>query len=580
MLMKNSINILAQTLSIILLVSICLFACVFFTSTSLVFSDPVEPWSYATNFYTNSYVSLRQDHLSQMFTSLIPGFISLERPLALLIPLAIGLMMYCSLFIRATLLKIILLGLTPIVFVLYASGVDPLVLATVAWAPLCATLLYKVLHTRASWLTYTALIFSTAELAYSANSTALLASTLALLLLNIAKINRRNPITTNSVRVWSSIILFLPSIWITISLPEPSFFDMPATAHVLSHDPSNDSIYVPLVGSAPIFPIIDYRHMYSVIGPISSILLGIVGILLLIRQKVLGPWWKLVSGLLVLLTLIRCTPLLPEPITEISPLLSLSRVVPWASYYALPSILLSIAALLTGIIICSVTPVWISVLTSLSFCIVSTLVSPHHLQPLRYDSITRIAPQLAPALQSPSSAIIRNFQEDSPNLLSNLHRTEEILKNQPINIAKIGATVTIEPYPAPATIKRARRKEPQGRWSTRTGSQIGNELLKISLPKSMTIRGIELDPGRYFSDYPRGLHIVGNDCSSENFTTLTKINNWHGTLRLTPLGLPFYDVPHHVRIVFPKTHTVQCISVRQTGRASVDWSVAKIKLYR
>lgn len=578
--MKNSINILAQTLSIILLVSICLFACVFFTSTSLVFSDPVEPWSYATNFYTNSYVSLRQDHLSQMFTSLIPGLISLERPLALLVPLAIGLMMYCSLFIKANLLKKILLGLPPIAFVLYASGIDPLVLATVAWAPLCATLLYKVLHTRASWLTCTALIFSTAELAYSANSTALLASALALLLLKIATINRGNPIITNSVRVWSSIVLFLPSIWVIVSLPEPSFFDIPVTAHVLSHDPSNDSIYVPLVGPTPIFPIVDYRHTYSVIGPISSILLGIVGLLLLMRQKVLGPWWKLVIALLVLLTLIRCTPLLPEPITAISPLLSISRIVPWASYYALPSILLAMAALLTGIIICLVTPPWISVLTSLSFCVVSTLVSPHHLQPLRYDSISRKAPQLASALQSPSSAIIRNLQGDSPNLLSNLRRTEEILGNQPINIVKLGATVTIEPHPTPATIEQARRREPQGRWSTRTGSQKGNEVLKISLPKSMTIRGIDLDPGRYFSDYPRGLHIVGNDCSSENSTTLTTINNWHGALRLTPLGLPFYDVPHHVRIVFPKTHNVRCLTVKQTGRAPVDWSVAKIKLYR
>ena len=559
----------------------CTFACMFFTSTSLAVSHPLESWFYVVNLHNNSYVSLRQDHISQIINYLTSVSTLAERPLVLLLPLLVGLSGYINLVCKKSGFQLITMSLIPIALVLYTSGIDPLILATIGWSPLCALLLYRVIHTAPNWQTAVAFALTSVELASTANSTAFLALLVCLALLTIAEHATERSSHRTSRRNWALLTLFLPSAWILVTLPAPPFFDLPKTAHILSLDPSNDNVYLPMIGRAPLFPIIDYQNLYNQIAPISALLLGLSGALLLlgtIEQRAL--WKRVLLGVIVLLTILRCTPLIPDQWVAISPLISLSRIIPWASFYALPAILLGIISLFVGLALSIQSRSLIASSLTLGFGVITTLLSTNNIAPLLYQSIAEASAPLAPALLSPSATLIRRFKDNSSLLLSHLQHTEKILSQEPLNAAKIGATISIHPAPTIEALQASRRTDSQGRWSPRTGRQTGRELLTIALPRPMTITAVELDPGSYFSDYPRGLDISGGDCSSKSITHITTIRKWHGPLRITPMGLPFYDVPHNVTVVFPKEHTVTCLYVRQTGKASVDWSVTKIKLYQ
>jgi hypothetical protein len=572
------LTLLTQLVS---LVFMCVFACTFFTSTSLSLPHPLESWLYVINLHNNSYVSFRRDHLTQLLNLLTSIDTLAERPLALLIPLLVGIFSYLNLARKNTVFQRLIMSLIPVVLVLYTSGIDPIILGTLAWAPLCALLLYRFIHSAPHWKTTCALAVTSFELAYTANSTAFLAVLVCLALLTIAEHATDRRASTSSRRNWAFLTLLLPSVWMLVTLPAPPFFDLPKTAHVLHSDPSNDNIYLPIIGRAPLFPIIDYQNLYPQITPISSLLLGLSGLLLLssgIEKRAL--WRSVLLGAIVILTILWGTPLIPEQFTAITPLLSLSRIIPWASFYALPAVLLGIVSLFLGLALSIQCRSVIASSLTLGFGIAATLINPNNIAPLLYQSIVEKSASLAPALQSPSAALIRRFKADPPLLLSYLQHTEKILAQQPLNAAKLGATISIHPAPTTEALQTSRRTDPEGRWSPRTGRQTGRELLTIALPRPMTITAVELDPGHYFSDYPRGLDISGGDCSSKSITHITTITKWHGPLRITPMGLPFYDVPHNVTIVFPEEHIITCLYIRQTGKAPVDWSINKIKLYQ
>lgn len=578
--MKRFSSLVLQLVCLSLMVASVSFVWLFFTSTSLISLHPMESWLYLTNLHDNGYISWRRDHLSQFLTYLLPNSVSDERPIALLLPLLCGLFLYVRTLLRRELLPSLILAITPTLFVLYTSGINPLILGTIAWAPLCALCMYNVVHSNPHWKRTIPFILVSIELAYSANGCAPLASILTLILLIMMEKSLGRKRRNNSHWQWSVGILLMPTFWTVYKLPEPPFFDYLKTAHVLNRDPSADASFLPLIGPAPLFPLIDYTNLHTVTTTSASVLLGTCGALLLANKaKANSPVRTTLLAMITMLGIIILEPLAPAFLADIAPLRSLTRIIPWASFYALPDVLLAGIAFLTGLLVCFLISVPRAVILSIAFGLLTTIINPRHLEPLLTKTAQTKTPHLSQALRSPSATILRHHSNNLEQLSSHLIRTKEIMKSRPRNAKALGASITITPAPSKDKLALSQQTDPQERISSLSGAQSGEELLTISFPKEVDIRGIELSPGRYYSDYPRGMNVSGDNCSSSSPITITSITEWHGALKQTPSGLPYYDVPHNVTIIFPKSHRVQCLYIRQTGKAGVDWSITRINIY-
>lgn len=578
--MKRLASLVMQLFCLSTMVASVAFVWLFFTSTSLVSAHPTERWLYLTNLHDNGHISWRRDHISQLLAYLFPTAVSDERPLGLLIPLLTGLFLYVRTTLRRGVVQSLTLAFTPILFLLYVAGINPLILGAVAWAPLCALCMYNVAHSSPHWKRSVSFALVSIELAYSANGCALLASALTLTLLIMREKLLGREHRYNLHWPWSVGILLVPTLWIIGKVPEPPFFDYLKTMHVLDGDPSADASFRPLIGPSPLFPIIGYSQLQTFTTTLASALLGTCGFLLLVNKAKANTTVR--TALLVMISILGIVilePLAPEPLADIAPLRSLSRIIPWATFYALPDVLLAMLALLTGLLVCLSISMPGAILVTMTFCILATVMSPRHLQPLLTTTVEEKAPHLLGALRSPSATILHQTSKNLVKLSSHLARSTEVMNSRPRNAKTLGASITIAPTPSEERQALSRKTDPQERISTLSGAQTGEELLTIKFPKDINIRGVELGTGRYFSDYPRGIHISGDNCLSGAPTTIASIPEWHGTLRQTPSGLPYYDVPHNVTIIFPETHRVQCLYIRQTGKALVDWSITRINIY-
>jgi hypothetical protein len=143
----------------------------------------------------------------------------------------------------------------------------------------------------------------------------------------------------------------------------------------------------------------------------------------------------------------------------------------------------------------------------------------------------------------------------------------------------LGAQVEIHPAPdlnqTPNT-----QTDTTWRWSTHTGSQRGDEVLTIKLQAPAEMRGIELDPGPYFTDYPRGLRIHAGACDQSTAPVIADYPVWQGSLHILHRGVPYFSPRNDVKIIFPAPVIAQCVFVHQTGKAQFDWSVSRIRIIR
>jgi hypothetical protein len=129
--------------------------------------------------------------------------------------------------------------------------------------------------------------------------------------------------------------------------------------------------------------------------------------------------------------------------------------------------------------------------------------------------------------------------------------------------------------------------DPKTRWSNHRGGQRGDERITVRLPHPIQIRGLELDPGDYRTDFPRGLTIRAGSCADERtalappkipLSTLFSARSWQGPLHFTPQGYAYFGGQEQVKIIFPQLSTVECLVIEQTGHAAFDWSVAELRI--
>jgi hypothetical protein len=182
-------------------------------------------------------------------------------------------------------------------------------------------------------------------------------------------------------------------------------------------------------------------------------------------------------------------------------------------------------------------------------------------------------------LLSPSTAIFRELAKVGTDLDGWITKTRNSSRLIFTDIQQFNPKMEVFPAPSNEALDNAKKIEGAWRWSARTGKQLGGERLTIALNKPLNILGIELDPGSFASDYPRGLEVRGGGtCNIEDSQLITKYPIWQGPLYVTSRGFPYYGPRNEVRITFDESVELECIHLRQTGKANVDWSVARIRV--
>ena len=114
------------------------------------------------------------------------------------------------------------------------------------------------------------------------------------------------------------------------------------------------------------------------------------------------------------------------------------------------------------------------------------------------------------------------------------------------------------------------------RWSTR-GPQKAGDWLQVDLPEATVLAGVELDLGRFSTDYPRGLRVEVAD-ESGAFVPVPAGPRFVGPLGWTGTHL-LRDGVDRVVVSFPPVHA-RSLRLVQTGADPVfDWSVAELRLF-
>lgn len=567
--------------SLLLLIGTLVLGLVVKQFDSVALSGDIQDSSWFTlvNLNHNAFHSWRLEPISRLCDELFPQLNFKERPIPGIVTLLIGTILFfrASDGVRATWSPIFALG-TPLVvfFTLITIGLDPLVFGAISWVPFLAVVSKKALNSAGSPLLLSILALVSIENAFSANQTSLVGSACALWIAYLMA--KSNPLGVRNLNL-VSLIIIVPAIYTTLTCPMAEAPKYPTSAHVIQYDGSQGNIR-PLIGPAYPFESIDRAGMRREYGDRSLALLTISVFSWWVRrrhQTSVARYTAKVAMVMALLATLNA--ILPESIALISPLPSLSRLIPWGTTYSITSVALGLSAWMTGTTLLlnmrhfSFIPLFITLTVILLFC------SPNIVQPILRKGGLISDPELRALILSPSATIFRSLVSTGTDVKNWIDNVKAVTKIRARDCIDLGAKIKISPAPSPQVLDAAKLSETHWRWSTRTGTQRGDEVLTIQFNNPIEIRGLELDPGSYFTDYPRGLKITGGSCDSS--TTLAEIANypvWQGALKVTYRGLPYYTPRNDVRIVFSAPQTVQCLFVQQTGQAPFDWSISRVRV--
>ncbi len=553
-------------------------------SVALINNDQATGWAAVVNLNHNGFHAWRVDHVTQLLHRISEHAQFSGKPIAGLSTLLLGtiiLLWNLKEDLGSRLGFALALGVAPVVLVVLAVGLDPVVIGTLAWIPLMSALSLRIFATPQSLRNWAALVIVGFESCLSANQAAPIAAAGAVVLATILNKNRstaRYPIPKDTV-VMLLVVTLLPALLTAAISPTPLMPRYPKSAHLVPLAELEHTVE-PLVGPSYGFETI-YRpaiqDLYSRCGAILfalAIILSLVGVP---RARggfrALTALGTLTAGLVVLDTY------LPTKWSLIAPLASVSRILPWGMHFSVTSLAAGASAWLVAVGMLASRRVLV-----LPFLVVCGAIlirfSPSDLYHPELHRRGLVDNQhLAVALHSPSALLVRLFAPDNSEIPSWIEHLSAFGHTGGKDVLQLGAEVTLTPAPSPALLAQAKLVEKDFRWSTRTGSQRGDEVLTVKFQTPHAVRGIELDPGAYFTDFPRGLRIVGGRCEgAASDSVLYEAAAWQGALKLTPRGAPHLAPLNQVRILFRNPATVECLYVYQTGRAHVDWSVNRVRI--
>ena len=462
-----------------------------------------------------------------------------------------------------------LLGALPALLALFVTGTDVVTLSALAWIPLCALLFSAILFVNQAGLlrgAFPLLLLTLGISGICAGSSHHLAPLAALGSLLVARC-----LATGSVhgapKVGEAVTLaiaFIPAILALTIIPSAPFPDYPPLAHVVPDD-GLPGIIRPLIGLDYPIQVINRAVEKNIFRTPVIVLLFFASLALItLREATRTSRASLLLLSVLLGTLCVIDTQLPESMAQTGPIASVKRLLPWGTS-------LSYIPFVTALGVWSLTLVLVTSsrrgasipLTALLAITLANNALAHHQANIPVGAPREIE-------TSPSLAVFQYLQESTSELTADAHTlkaTAELPTSSLqglIQSVKGGRNEGSEPLTD---------GDPKTRWSS---AQRGDESLSVTFTSPQTLRGIELDPGAFTSDFPRGIEVLGTTVEDKEIK-LVSFASWQGSVAFTPLGYPYFLGQHEVRVLFGHAETLKRLTIRQTGKAPFDWSVAEIK---
>lgn len=417
---------------------------------------------------------------------------------------------------------------------------------------------------------------------------------------------RGTPITVSARAQLVIIVIILAALIASARVPFPDFagFSYPPQATLVPDD-GGAGLVRPLVGPDPGIKLLNRENIRAalaipakwVIG-FSLLVLLLAGVRAWVSRKhetfASLDWCRAVGVPLIALSIATIGTLadifLNEELARIAPALVLARVAPGASLLTLTPLFFGLALLSCYWLVVSIWGPFRALLVMiLLFSSIqvqrgaandSLLISPNLVSPSRLQLSALNAEQLKKFL-SPSLFFFSSF---SKPYIAPIADGSELVR------LKVKMEIQTSNPAAVKGAKRMRDQRDDTRWGSGGGGQDGTEWIYLRLAEPVSVTGITLQPGAFFSDYPRGLEI-SNLASCPEVFALSELENhkrqvlfaqprWLGSPRLSSAGFGYFTSQSDVFPIFAHSQTVECLLIRQLGKEPLfDWSVAELALY-
>ena len=539
--------------------------------------SPLLGWTPTVNLETNQYLMWRADGLSRLFAPLIPIQEALKPAMMSILTLLFGTCLIC----RVSCTSIgtnprwgWIVGVLPALITLGVTGADSVLLGALAWVPLLSLFLSAIFLVSKAGLLRAALplivISGVVSLtcATSANHLAPLAALCAVLLAQRLQ-GEAGAFPSFPNSLLGIGIAILPALAMVTNIPAAPFPDYHQLAHVVPDD-GLPGIIRPLIGLDYPIQVIDRTVIKSSLSLTSVAITG------------LSLFALVFSGISSALTL-ACTlgilgvldTVLPEAYAQIAPIGALSRLIPWGTTVAYTPYLVAFGAWLLSVTVITTSKRLVAIPVVLTLLIVAhasqTRGYPYEIRRYGYASITEVSPSaavvkhIAQAITADSSEMLKRplLQDFTPSAQS---------------LGNFSTSLKTSLNPLKGALAAVTDGDPKTRWTTGQSAQHGDEIVEIIFNTPILVGGIELDTGEFTTDFPRGLEVTGTSATKDGTTCAASFPSWQGSVTRTPKGSLYFTGQHEVQVIFPAPCLLKSISIKQTGKATFDWSIAEIKI--
>jgi hypothetical protein len=539
--------------------------------------SPLLGWTPTVNLETNQYLMWRPDGLSRLFAPLIPIQEALKPVLMSILTLLFGTCLIC----RVTCTSIgrtprwgWIVGVIPVLITLGVTGADSVLLGALAWVPLLSLLLSAIFLVGRAGLLRAALpliaISGAVSLtcATSANHLAPVAALCAVLLAQRLQ-GEAGALPASPSSLLGIGIAILPALVMVTNIPAAPFPDYPQLAHVVPDD-GLPGIVRPLIGIDYPIQVLDRAMIKS-----SFSLLSVAVVVLSLLALAVSGMSSALTLACILGLLGALDTVLPEPSAQISPIGALSRLIPWGNTVAYTPYLVAFGAWLLAVTVVTTSKRLVAIPVVVTLLIVAqasqTRGYPYDLRRYSYDSVTEISPSaavvkhVAQAISADSSEMLKRplLQDFTPSAQS---------------LGKFSASLKTSVNPLQGALAAVTDGDPATRWTTGQSAQHGEEIVEITFDTPTMVGGIELDTGNFTTDFPRGLEVTSTNATQDSTTCSASFPSWQGSVTRTPKGSLYFTGQHEVQVIFPAPCLLKSISIKQTGTAIFDWSIAEIKI--
>lgn len=431
-------------------------------------------------------------------------------------------------------------------------------------------LVYKSLRKNLAHGLWVALLLATCALILSSQWSYIVLSIEAFLIWQYRTQAKKDSLTLQLNATLAVITLFL-ALALNIMFQRPSLpsFGYPPSARVVPDD-GVSGVITPLIGETSEIPYVNRSEIKSALrNPI--IFLACFGLFL---QLITRPRSNTILPItLILLTTLFLDIQLPDSLAQIAPLKSARRLLP--GIFPLPLNLYLFALSLCLLFIDLLINRFLS-LAFMALLLVQVLFSESFLPLSNTNTLTSkdaLSTSEKLILASPSSHLIKTEGLDT---IQRLLRVKDLKAR---TVKELSGAITASHQKKKKLTKLLSDEKYETRWTPSRGAQYGDEWIQIDFPNRVTIEGIKLLTGRYFSDFPRGLEFF--DCSKPEAAQklIKRIPKWQGGVEVSSFGYPYYTAQHDVTIVFPDELMLNCLRINQIAEDQhFDWSIAELRI--